>query len=214
MRKVILQEFVTLDGLAAGKHDSVDFVPHATQGDRSFGLEQLQLIETIDTILLGSVTYRMFSEYWPNVTKGEEKAFAERLNATPKIVFSRTLERAPWGKWDEATIVRTTAANEVAKLKQRAGKDLIIWGSISVAQSLMNEEMIDEYRLVVCPVVLGDGRPLFRDKVDRCEMKLLAARTFDRGAVLLKYTAANARSAHGQASEMSDEERHAAESVR
>lgn len=89
MRKLILQEFVTLDGLAAGPNDGVDFVPHATEGDRSFGLEPLRLIDAIDTILLGRVTYRMFSEYRPKVTDGEQKAFADKLNATPKIVFSK-----------------------------------------------------------------------------------------------------------------------------
>src|SRR6266508_2254883 len=146
MRKVILQEFVSLDGLASGPNQTVDFVPNATKGDRSFGLEQTALIDAIDTILLGSVTYRMFSSYWPNVTTGEEKAFADKLNATPKVVFSKTLDRAPWGTWDEAKVVRSDAADEVATLKRQAGKDIGIWGSISVAQARMDEHLIDEYR--------------------------------------------------------------------
>jgi dihydrofolate reductase len=210
MRKVILQEFVTLDGLAAGPNDSVDFVPNATQGDQSFGLEQLRLMEKIDTILLGSKTYRMFAEYWPKVTEGTEKEFADKLNAMPKIVFSKKLDRAPWGNWNEAKVVSNTAADEVAKLKQEPGKDIVIWGSISVAQSLMNESLIDEYRLVVCPVVLGDGRSLFRDKLDKTEMKFVEAKTFDRGAVLLKYSAARTRSADKGVRERSDEQRHVA----
>jgi dihydrofolate reductase len=139
MRKVILQEFVTLDGLAAGPNDSVDFVPASTQGDQSFGQEQLTLMDAIDTILLGGVTYRMFAEFWPKVTEGEEKPFADKLNSTPKIVFSQTLDRAPWGTWDEARIVKNSAVNEVAKLKRQSGKDMIIWGSISLAQSLIND---------------------------------------------------------------------------
>lgn len=195
MRHVILQEFVSLDGLAAGPDDSVDFVPAATAGDHSFGERQLGFIDSIDVILLGRVTYSMFAEYWPKVTEGEDKPFADRLNTIPKVVFSSTLTRAPWGEWDDATIVKTGAAQEVAKLKRQPGKDMVIWGSISLAQSLMNEGAIDEYQLIVCPMVLGSGKPLFRDRVDSLDIKLLNTRSFDRGTVLLAYAAANARSA-------------------
>ena len=186
MRKVILQEFVSVDGLAAGPNDSVDFVPAATQGDQSFGREQLGFIDSLDTMLLGRVTYEMFAGYWPDVTSGEDKEFADKLNAMPKIVFSKTLDRAPWGKWDEAKVVRSDAAEEVAKLRQQSGKDMILWGSISVAQSLMDAGLIDEYRLVVCPLVLGDGKPLFRDR-SSLGMKLLKSTAYDRGAVQLVY---------------------------
>lgn len=133
------------------------------------------------------MTYELFAGYWPNVTEGDEKSFADKLNKTRKIVFSRTLDRAPWGKWDPATIVKNDAADEIAKLKQQPGKDMVIWGSISLAQSLMNAGLIDEYRLVFCPVVLGSGRPLFRDHAQPTDMKLSKTMTFDRGAVLLKY---------------------------
>lgn len=195
MRKVILQEFVTLNGLAAGQDDSVDFVPASTAGDQSFGQRQMGFIDSIDTMLLGRVTYKMFAEYWPKVTAGEDKPFADKLNALMKIVFSQTIDRAPWGAWDDAAIVRSGAAKEVAKLKQQSGKDVVIWGSISLAQSLMKEGLIDEYQLIVCPVVLGRGKPLFRDNVDPLDMTLLNTRSFDRGTVLLAYAAANAISA-------------------
>ena len=190
MRKVILQEFVTLNGLAAGPDDSVDFIPASTQGDRSFGDDQFAFLDTIDTILLGRVTYGMFAGFWPNVKEGEEKPFADKLNAKPKVVFSRTLDRAPWGTWDEARIVKTSAADEVAKLKGQSGKDILVWGSISLAQSLISEGLIDEYRLVVCPVVLASGRTLFRDK-GAIDLKLLDVKDHDLGAVSLKYTRRN-----------------------
>jgi dihydrofolate reductase len=187
MRKVILQEWVTLNGLAAGPNGSVDFVPASTRGDRSFGQGQFAFLDTIDTILLGRVTYRMFAGYWPNVTEGEEKPFADKLNSTPKIVFSQTLDRAAWGTWNEARIVRNSAADEVARLKQQSGKNMVIWGSLSLAQSLINDGLIDEYRLVICPVVLESGRPLFSDTTSM-NMKLLNATVFDLGAVSLDYT--------------------------
>lgn len=187
MRKVILQEWVTLDGLAAGPNDSVAFVPASTQGDQGFGQEQSVLMDEIDTILLGRVTYRMFAGYWPNVTEGEEKPFADKLNSKPKIVFSQTLDRAPWGTWDEARIVAGSAADEVTKLKGQSGKSMVIWGSLSLAQSLMNVGLIDEYRLVVCPLVLGNGRRLFPDGTASMNMQVLDAKAFRLGAVSLKY---------------------------
>src|SRR5688572_481418 len=105
MRRVILQEFVTIDGMAAGPDDSVDFVPAATSGDQSFGQRQLGFMDSIDVILLGRVTYEMFAGYWPDVSSGDDKPFADKLNTIPKVVFSKTLDRAPWGKWTDATIV-------------------------------------------------------------------------------------------------------------
>jgi dihydrofolate reductase len=195
MRNVILQEFVTLNGLASGPNGSVDFIPASTQGDQSFGQEQAELMEACDTMLLGAATYRMFSGYWPNVTQGDEKPFADKLNSLRKIVFSQTLDRAPWGAWDEATVVKGRATDEVARLKLQSGKDMVIWGSISLVQSLIDARLIDEYRLVVCPVVLGSGRPLFRDQIASLDLTLLNARGLERGAVSLKYAQRNGRSA-------------------
>ena len=193
MRKVILQEFVSLDSMAAGPNDSVDFVPAATQGDKRFGKEQMKLMAAVDTILLGRVTYQMFASYWPKITKGKEKTFANTLNSIPKIVFSKTLKEAPWGDWEPAKIVKNTAVKEIAKLKKQAGKDMVIWGSLSIAQSAIKAGLIDEYRLVICPVVLGKGRPLFLDEVDSFGLKLKKAKSFDLGAVQLKYKPAPAK---------------------
>jgi dihydrofolate reductase len=194
MRKVILQEFVSLDGLASGPNDSTDFVPASVAGDQNFGRRQMKFLDSIDAILLGRVTYEMFAAYWPKVTSGEDKPFADKLNATPKTVFSRTLNRAPWGQWDNARIVKNSAAKEIAKLKQQSGKDMVIWGSLSLAQSLTSEALIDEYQLIVCPIILGSGKRLFGE-ADSFGMKLLNTKSFDRGAVLLVYTAANERDA-------------------
>jgi dihydrofolate reductase len=189
MRNVILQEFVSVDGMAAGLNGSVDFIPATTSGDQSFGRRQMGFIDSIDAILLGRKTYEMFVKYWPKVTQGDDKPFADRINATPKIVFSQSLDRAPWGDFAEATIVKTNAAKEIERLKQHPGKDMVLWGSISLAQSLIHEGVIDEYQLVVCPVVLGDGRRLF-DESTPGEMHLLSTRSFDRGTVLLSYSGA------------------------
>ena len=186
MRKVVVQEFVTLNGLAAGPDGNLDFVPASTQGDEVFGRDQLAFIDTIDTIVLGSVTYRMLASYWPHVTAGAEKRFADKLNATPKVVFSRTLDRAPWGTWEAARIVSGVPADEVANLKRQTGRDIAIWGSLSLVQSLIKAGLVDEYRLVVCPVVLEGGRPLFEESPS-IMMTLINVNPLDRGAVALRY---------------------------
>ena len=187
MRKIVLQEFVSADGMVAGPNDSVDFIPASTQGDATFGREQIALMDRIDTLLLGRVTYGMFAGFWPNVTDGAEKEFADKFNGVPKVVFSKTLKNAPWGKWKEGRIVSGSAVEEVAKLKKQSGKDMLISGSITIAQALIAKGMVDEYRLVLCPIALGNGRPLFRDKTGSVPMKLLQASTLDRGAVSLIY---------------------------
>jgi len=132
------------------------------------------------------------------VTAGAEKLFADKVNATPKVVFSRTLDRAAWGKWSEARIVGGAPPDEVAKLKRQAGKDIAVWGSLSLVQSLIKAGLVDEYRLVVCPVVLGGGRPLFHDRTS-IAMTLINVNTLDRGAVALRYLTETAgRSENGR----------------
>jgi dihydrofolate reductase len=96
-----------------------------------------------------------------NVTTGEDKPFADRINAIPKIVFSTTLDDAPWGEWNNATVESEDPARTVAQLKRQSGKDMVIWGSISLGQSLMQAGLIDQLQLIMCPVVLGRGKPLF-----------------------------------------------------
>jgi len=144
-------------------------------------------MDTIDALLLGRVTYKMFSGFWPNVTDGAEKEFADKFNSVSKIVFSKTLERAPWGKWNAGRIVSGGAVEEVVKLKHQPGKDLLISGSITLAQALIDESLVDEYRLVLCPVVLGSGRPLFPNNPSLHPIELMNATALDRGAVSLIY---------------------------
>jgi dihydrofolate reductase len=187
MRKVILQEFVALDGRASGLNDSTDFIPASTQGDRSFGDWQTAFLDTLDTILMGRVTYELFASFWPNVTSGEDKPFADKLNAMRRVVFSNTLERAPWGNFEDAQVVRGNPSDEVAKLRQQSGKNMVVWGSLSLARSLMKDGQIDDVQLVMCPVVLGEGKPLFQDRIDPDELRLVNTRSYDRGAVLLEY---------------------------
>jgi dihydrofolate reductase len=187
MRQLIVQEFVTLDGLAAGPNGEVDFIPAATGGDAGVAENQMRFIETVDTIVLGRATYEMFAGYWPTAT-GDDKPFADKLNAIPKVVFSRTLDRAPWGSWAEATITREDPREAIKRLRGQEGKNTVVWGSLMLVHSLAEAGLVDEYQLWLLPVVLGGGgRPLFAEGVGSMAMKLLEAKTTERGATLLRY---------------------------
>jgi dihydrofolate reductase len=187
MRKLILQEFVTLDGMAAESDGGTAFVPGSLQGDVGFQAEQERLIESANTMVLGRKTYEMFSEYWPAVKEREEKEFADKLNGMDKIVISNTLKNAPWGEWEPAKVVSGRAEDELAKVKEQPGSDMLIWGSISLSQSLIKAGVIDEIRIVTCPLVLGEGRTFFGDKIGSLDLKLKDAKTFDSGAVEIIY---------------------------
>jgi len=186
-RKLVVKEFISLDGFVAGPNDDVAFVPASMQGDRSFGQEQMSLMDECDTMLLGRVTYNMFSRYWPNVKQGDEQPFADQFNGLSKIVFSTTLDRAPWGSWPDARVVSRSPTEEVDDLKRRPGGGIFVSGSISVVQALTRANLVDEFRLVLCPVILGTGRRLFGE-VPQLRMKTLDARQLDRGAVSLRFS--------------------------
>jgi dihydrofolate reductase len=182
MRKVVVQQFMTLDGYAAGPNGELDFVTETgsatdpTSGP--FVEEQLAFIENLDTILLGAVTYGMFAAYWPEQTT-ETQAIADALNATPKVVFSSTLESAPWGNWEPARLVSGSATEEVRRLKAEPGGDMVVWGSLALSDSLMREGLVDEYRLQVCPVVLGRGKRLFEEGLATQWLTHLETNTYD-----------------------------------
>jgi dihydrofolate reductase len=186
MRRLIVQEFLTLDGRSAGPNGEIDFIPAATEGDSRLGERQLRFMDTIDTIVLGRATYEMFANYWPTAT-GEDKPLADKLNAIPKLVFSKTLDRAPWGSWEEASISPDDPREEVLRLREEEGKDMVVWGSLTLVQSLAEARIVDEYHLWLLPVVLGGGRPLFAEGVGPIEMTLLEAETSERGAILTRY---------------------------
>ncbi len=185
MRKLILLEVMTIDGFAAGPNGEIDFFASSVLS-KSSDQDIFSSMDTVDTVLLGAVTYRGFVDFWPTATTDTE-IIADKLNVTPKIVFSQSLERAPWGKWEEADVVKNSAVAEIRKLKQQPGKDMLMLGSISLAQSLMNDGLIDQYQLRVYPIVLGEGRRLFPDHIAVPDMQLLETRTYDTGLVLLRY---------------------------
>jgi dihydrofolate reductase len=187
MRKLILEEWVSLDGFAADREGKLDFFTNLTPEQNTYSdQDQLRFLETIDAILLGRKTYELFVDFWPNATTDQE-AIADKLNGTKKLVFSNTLTEAPWGKWPEAEIIRGDAVAAIKELKSQPGKNIVLWGSISVAQSLMKENLVDEYHIQLCPVLTGGGRSLFTGKMNPQNLKLVELRQYDTGTVFLNY---------------------------
>ena len=187
MRKLILEEWVSLDGHVADKNGKLDFFTSLTPEQNKYSdSDQLKFLETIDTILLGRKTYELFVGFWPSATTDKE-VIADKLNETKKVVFSNTLTNAPWGKWAQAEIITGEANAAIKKLKLLPGKNMVMWGSISLAQSLMKENLIDEYHIQLCPVLTGGGRNLFPEQFNFGQLKLLEVRQYNTGTVFLNY---------------------------
>ena len=145
-----------------------------------FSLDQLK---TADMLLFGRITYEGMAAYW-TTAQGEQGEVADLMNNLPKVVFSRTLEKADW---KNTTLVREKAEQAVADLKQQPGKDLFIFGSATLCSSMMEAGLIDEFRLGLNPLVLGGGTPLFKPGLVPSRMRLLEAKPLKSGVVLLRY---------------------------
>jgi len=181
MRKVLFFMMMSLDGYFEGPAHEIDW--HNVDDEfNDFAIAQLK---EVDTLLFGRVTYEMMASYWPtSEARNNDPIVAERMNSLPKIVFSRTLPRA---QWENTRLVKDGFAAEVTKLKHQPGKDLIIFGSSSLAVTFIEHSLLDEYRLMVNPVILGRGKTLFKGINNRLGLKLMQTRTFHSGNVLLYY---------------------------
>ena len=187
MRKLILEEWMSLDGHVADKDGQLDFFTSVSpEKNRDSDVDQLKFLDSIDTILFGRKTYELFADYWPTATVDKE-VIADKLNAMKKLVFSNTLLNAPWGKWPAAEVINGEAINAIKQLKLLPGKDMIMWGSISIAQALMSANLIDEYHIQLCPVLTGGGRRLFIEQAIETQLKVLEVRTYNTGMVFLNY---------------------------
>ncbi len=185
MRKLIVQEWLSLDGFAEDKNGKLDFFP-STEENKYADQDQLKFLDTVDTILLGRATYQLFVEFWPTVAS-EKEIIAPRLNEITKIVISNTLKKAPWGAWPEAKIIRGDAMDAIQKLKAQRGKNIVLWGSLSLAQDLTKANLIDEYHLHVCPTAVGGGRRFFDDSDVYKSFELEDTRKYDTGVIFLSY---------------------------
>lgn len=179
MRKVIAAMSMSLDGFCDHTEMIADDETHQHFND---------LLRNADTILFGRTTYQLMESYWPEVVKNptgneSEDEFAILIDDISKIVFSRTLENIAW---KNTTLKNEVTAEDILALKNQPGKNIIV-GSPSLIVALSKLDLIDEYHLVVHPVVLGHGLTLFKNITDRINLKLLRTKTFNCGAVALYY---------------------------
>ncbi len=173
MRKLVVTEFVSLDGVMEEPSWTAEF-----RNDESAEFKASESRES-DLLLLGRITYEGFAQAWPNSTdKG-----ADRMNSIPKYVVTTTLDTADW---NNTSIIRENIMDEVAQLKQQDGGSILVYGSGVLVDSLMAAGLVDEYRLLVFPVVLGSGKRLFKDN-RTAKLKLAGSQTFATGVVALIY---------------------------
>jgi len=186
MSRLVVSEFMTLDGVmeAPGFEEHRDgknawALYGATEDQQRFKIDELF---AAGAILLGRVTYEIWVTYWPTAPK--DAGFADRINGLEKYVVSTTL-RDP--TWNNTTVIRGDLAREVSRLKERPDGDIMVFGSAELVDSLLELDLVDELRILLFPVVLGSGKRLFRDERDISHLRLVGARTFDSGVVLLTY---------------------------
>ncbi|MBG0826388.1 dihydrofolate reductase [Planomonospora sp. ID67723] len=196
MRKIFSFMMVTLDGYFEGRNHDLGW--HNT--DEEFNAFSSGQLDEAGTLMFGRLTYQMMAQFWPTPAgKEADPAVAERMNGTDKIVVSRTLDRAEWAR---TRLIKRDVAGEIAKLKQEPGKDIAILGSSRLTASVLRMGLLDELRIMVNPVVLGGGTPLFGDTTfgdttfgdtaGRIDLELLGTRTCGSGNVLHSYRPAAA----------------------
>ena len=178
MRKLFWQMSVTLDGFMEGPNRELEHT--AEFADPDFDRYAGEMLQSIDAMLLGRRTYEMFAGYWPSATGPD----ADRMNQLPKVVFSRTLKKVDWAN---SRLVNGNVGEAVTRLKQQPGKDLALFGSANLAATLSQLGLIDEYRLLVTPVILGVGTPMFKNIESTFNLQLLKATTWSSGTVALWY---------------------------
>lgn len=184
MRKLIVQQWVTVDNIAAEEDGGLSFVsvePFSETTNDAFKASVMGFIDSVDTMILGATTYAQSKGYWPYAE--DQGEFGEKLNNLTKFVASSTLDDAPWGDFPAATVTRDPAAT-IRELKEESGTDIWLWGSLTLMHFLLDADLVDEVQMRVCPVARGTGRRIFED---RQELKLLEATPFDNGVVLLRY---------------------------
>jgi dihydrofolate reductase len=184
MRKIIVSNLISLDGFFAGPNGEIDWF---VTGEDFFE-DSAATFEAIDAILFGRITYEGMLSYWTSQEAIEgDPVIAARMNEQNKIVFSKTLDKVEWGKWDNARLIKGDLGEAVRKLKAQPGKNMIIFGSGQIVAALTQLGLIDVYMTFINPVVLGSGKSMFAGVDHAVKLKLTDSKIFKSGVARLTY---------------------------
>lgn len=184
MRKLIVSMHISINGLISGPNGEMDWLLAGVEESLP-GIEKFFL--SVDTMIMGRVTYEGLSQYWPPLSD----RFADWVNKTPKIVISRAPFEVKWGKWETIRLIHENVRDEIKKMKQDAGRNMVIVGGANLVQSFTNLGLIDEYRLVVDHVILP-GRNMFLENIEKPHnLELIDMKRYEKGTVVLHYRAKN-----------------------
>jgi dihydrofolate reductase len=180
MRKLIMWNIITLDGYFEGKQNWDLSFNNVIWGKE---LEKLSIdqLHSADYLVFGRVTYEGMAAHW---TKAEGE-IAELMNKIPKLVFSKTLKSADW---NNSTLIKENASAEIKKFKEQGSRDMYVFGSANLSETFVNDNLFEEYRIGIAPVILGSGRPLFRQGVSPKNLSLVSTQQLSTGGVVLIYT--------------------------
>ena len=170
---------VSLDGFIEDANKKIDWHVWDKEMDKYMN----GFLDKIDIILLGRVAYQLMESYWPTA-EAEDSLITEKMNTLQKIVFSKTLKEA---HWNNTTVIRENITEEIARLKQLPGKNLVIFGGADIISTFMRLSLFDEFHIIVNPVVLGSGTPLFKNIDDKQNLRLLKTHSFKCGNTVLSY---------------------------
>lgn len=180
MRRVVVSEFLSLDGVMENPHWAF---PFGTEEQHKYKLDELK---AADALLLGRVTYDGLAAAWPHMPK-QAGEYGKMMNDYPKYVVSTTLEKV---EWNRSRLIKGPIEEEILQLKRQPGRDILVLGSGSLVHVLTELDLVDEYRLMIFPVILGKGKRLFADGFSGKRLKWAETRTFPAGVVLHTYLAA------------------------
>lgn len=179
MRKLIMWNIITLDGYFEGnQHWDLPF--HDVVWGQELEKLSIEQLNAADYLVFGRVTYEGMAAHWTK-EKGE---IAGLMNKIPKLVFSKTLKSA---EWNNTTLIKENASAEIIKLKEQGGRDMYVFGSADLSETFVNDDLFDEYRIGIAPVILGSGRPLFRKGIASKNLTLVSTQQLLTGGVVLKY---------------------------
>ena len=179
MRKLIMWNIITLDGYFEGNRNW-DLPFHEVVWGQELETLSIQQLKSADYLVFGRVTYEGMAAYWTR----EEGEIADLMNSLPKIVFSKTLRSTDW---NNTTLINENASAEIRRLKENGERDMYVFGSADLSETFINDNLFDEYRIGIAPVILGSGRPLFRQGIAQTDLSLHSTRQLLTGGVILKY---------------------------